>query len=24
LTRAVRAHLQRRVLATGNKTIVFG
>ena len=24
LTRAVRAHLQRRVLVTGNKTIVFG
>src|SRR5882672_3565840 len=24
LTRAVRAHLQRRVLITGNKTIVFG
>jgi formyltetrahydrofolate deformylase len=24
LTRAVRAHLQRRVLVTGGKTIVFG
>jgi formyltetrahydrofolate deformylase len=24
LTRAVRAHLERRVLVTGNRTIVFG